>query len=142
MKNKNSTNSQVETEENSQPQSMNQESKQNKIAIEENNQTKPTSEGAKPTTEGNQADCNKNCFWASVALFAAGLILLVVSIFVTALGFYGIFASMILELASLTFLNSQKKHGYFLACKIFRVLSYIVMLSGIAVILGFIIISI
>jgi hypothetical protein len=86
-------------------------------------------------------DENKVCFWVSVGLFAVGLILFVVSLFVTVIGFYGILASMIAQLAAITFLNVQKKHGYFFACKVIRVLSYIVMIAGFLVVCGNVVIK-
>jgi hypothetical protein len=88
-----------------------------------------------------QGDGNptKIYFWIAVACLAVGAVLFGVSF--TGLGNYALFACMICQLASITFLNVQKKHNYFLACKVVRVASYAVMLAAAAIIFGAIVID-
>lgn len=72
----------------------------------------------------------------AVICFALGVLSFGLSF--TALGVYALFASMILELAAISFLNGQKRYNYFFACKVLRVASYVVMLLGVAMVLGLI----
>jgi hypothetical protein len=89
----------------------------------------------KPNEPTEQSD-TKKYFWVAVVCFALGALFLGLSF--TILGVYATFASMILELASVSFLNAQKKYNYFTACKVLRVVSYVVMGAGLAIVLGLI----
>jgi hypothetical protein len=92
------------------------------------------------TTENNDKNNqpqDKKYFWISLGCFAIGCVFFGLSF--TILGSYATFASMILQLCAITFLNVQKKYYYFTACKVLRVASYVVMLLGAALILGLII---
>jgi len=68
------------------------------------------------------------CFALSVVLFALAIGL---SIVINGVGVYLLIASLISELASLTFLNVQKKHGQNNACKVFTVLGYALMIIAV-----------
>jgi hypothetical protein len=95
------------------------------------------------TTENGDSQNNqpqdKKYFWISLVCFALGCVFLGLSF--TVLGAYATFTSMIFELCAITFLNVQKKYGYFTACKVLRIASYVIMLLGVAIILGIIIIK-
>lgn len=71
------------------------------------------------------------CFWIAVGCCAVGAVLFGLTF--TVLGVYALLASLICELASVSFLNGQKKYGYFTLCKIVRAVAYAVMIAGIAV---------
>jgi hypothetical protein len=83
-----------------------------------------------------EQDDLKQHFWIALVCFILGAVALGLSF--TVLGVYSLFASMILELCSVTFLNVQKKHNYFFFCKVLRVASYVVMLAAIGMVLGLI----
>lgn len=70
------------------------------------------------------------CFSVSVVLFALAIGL---SYVVSGIGVYLLIASLISELASLSFLNVQKKHGQNAACKVFTVLGYVIMIAAVLV---------
>lgn len=79
---------------------------------------------------------SKLCFYIALGCFIAGCILFGISFAVNGAGVYLILASMISELASVSFLNGQKKYGYFKFCTILRVASYVVMVAGLVVVLA------
>lgn len=84
--------------------------------------------------KNNAPPANKNCFWASVVAFALGALLFGLTF--TLLGAYALFASLLSELAALSFLNAQKKRGNFPACKAVKILSYVVLILGVALLIG------
>jgi hypothetical protein len=85
--------------------------------------------------QNNQPDDgNKTCFWIALGCCIAGAVLFGITFIFT--NIYTLIASMILELAGVSFLNGQKRHCYFTACKILRVICYVIMLAGVAVMLG------
>jgi hypothetical protein len=94
--------------------------------------------GDRNENDDNQPQ-DKKYFWIALLCFALGCVCFGLTF--TVLSTYATFASMILQLCAITFLNVQKKHCYFTACKILRIASYAVMLLGVAVILGVIIIK-
>ncbi len=79
---------------------------------------------------------SKLCFYIALGCFIVGCVLFGVSFAAHGAGVYLILASMILELASVSFLNGQKKHGYFKLCTVLRIVSYVVMIAGLAVVLA------
>lgn len=86
--------------------------------------------------ESEPVNQTKKYFLIALGCCVLGAILLGLSFipFKVNAGQYFIFASMIVELAAITFLNVQKKYGYFTACKAVRVISYAVMLVGAGII--------
>jgi cytochrome c oxidase assembly protein Cox11 len=86
--------------------------------------------------QDKKQDDSKTNFWIAVVCFVLGGVAL--GLCYTVLGVYALFSSMILELAAVTFLNAQKKHNYFLLCKILRVLSYVIMLVAFGLVVGLI----
>lgn len=74
---------------------------------------------------------SKKCFWTAIGCCAAGAVFF--GLMFTVLGVYALLASLICELASVSLLNGQKKYGYFNACKVLRVVSYVIMAAGVAV---------
>lgn len=88
-------------------------------------------ETAEPLTEGKKSFI---CFYVAIGCFALGCVLLALSFFIKGAGVYLIISSMISELASVSFLNAQKRHGENTACKVIRILSYAVMVAGIIIV--------
>jgi hypothetical protein len=84
----------------------------------------------------NGQESSKTYFWIAVASFVSGGVFLGLSF--TVMGVYSLFASMIIELAAVSFLNAQKKRNYFFICKVIRVLSYAVMLVAFGLVVGLI----
>lgn len=75
--------------------------------------------------------------YIAIGCFALGAILLGLAIglsfVVSGVGVYLLIASLISELASLTLLNAQKRHGVNKLCTVIRVLSYIVLVAGVLI---------
>lgn len=71
----------------------------------------------------------------AMGCFFAGCILFALAFVIKGVGNYMLIASMICELASVSFLNAQKRHVETAACKVLRILSYIVMGAGIIVVI-------
>jgi hypothetical protein len=84
----------------------------------------------------NQPDDGKKLyFWIALGCCIAGAVLFGITFIFK--NIYTIIASMILELAGVSFLNGQKRHCYFTFCKVLRVICYVIMLAGVALMLGF-----
>lgn len=80
------------------------------------------------------------CLYIAIGCFAVGAVLFALAIGLTLggiknVGVYLIIASMMCELASISFLNAQKRYATNKACTIIRVLSYVVMFSGLIFVL-------
>ncbi len=80
------------------------------------------------------------CLYIAIGCFAAGVILFALAIGLTLggiknVGVYLIIASMMCELAAISFLNAQKRYATNKACTVIRVLSYAVMLAGLVFVL-------
>lgn len=88
---------------------------------------------ARDDGENGQSDgvASMKCFWIAVGCCAVGAVLLGLTF--TVLGVYALLASLICELAAVSFLNGQKKHGYFTLCKVVRVVSYAIMIAGVVI---------
>ncbi len=84
---------------------------------------------------------NKNNFtllYVAIGCFAAACILFVMAIVfpllnVNGASVYMLIASLISSLAAVSFLNGQKRRVYNKLCKIICILSYAVMIAGLAV---------
>lgn len=94
------------------------------------------------TTDENQPESGKKfsqLFYIAIGCFAVGVILFILAIVLTltvknGIGIYFLVASMIAELASVSFLNGHKqKYGQTKLLFIFKILSYVVMGAGLAV---------
>lgn len=96
--------------------------------------------GKDPKEEQQPLGDTKVYFWVAVGACAVGALLLGLA-FIPQVGQYGVFSSMLCQLVCITFLNVQKKYKYFTACKILRVLSYVLLLAGAAIIGGAAVIS-
>ncbi|MDE7076182.1 MAG: hypothetical protein K2O62_02545 [Clostridia bacterium] len=94
---------------------------------------KESEEKTEAQTEENGGKNSLICFYIAIACFAVGCVLLGISFAIKGAGVYLLISSMISELACVSFLNGQKKHGENKACKIIRFLSYGVMAAGIIV---------
>ena len=70
------------------------------------------------------------CFAVAFVLFALSIILPLVN--VNGASVYLLIASMITALASVSFINGQKRRATNKLCKVIHVLSYIFMIAGIA----------
>lgn len=77
---------------------------------------------------------NLVCFYVAIGCFVLGCILFALSFVIRGAGVYMLIASMISELAAVSFLNGQKKYGVNTACKVIRILSYVVMAAAIIVV--------
>lgn len=98
----------------------------------ENKQTEEVRNG-----EENQPE-KKNNFvrlYISIACFAAGVVLFILSFVIKGgkVGVYLLISSMICELAAVTFTNAQKRVNETTVTKVFRYLSYAVMIAGLIV---------
>lgn len=85
-------------------------------------------------TPGENGKKNLLFLYIAIGCFAAGCVLLGISFAVKGAGVYMLIASMISELAAVSFLNAQKRNGENLACKIIRILSYVVMVAAIIIV--------
>ena len=65
--------------------------------------------------------------YIAMGCFAVGCILLGLSFVIKGVGVHLLIASMVSELTSVTFLNAQKRRVETKACKVIRILSYVVM---------------
>ncbi|MDE6791357.1 MAG: hypothetical protein K2J61_06505 [Clostridia bacterium] len=100
---------------------------------EQEENTENTQASTEEQTEENGGKSSLICFYIAIACFAVGCVLFGISFAIKGAGVYLLISSMISELASVTFLNAQKRHGENKACKIIRILSYVVMAAGIIV---------
>ncbi len=85
--------------------------------------------------DDGQGDGKRTHFYIALGAFAVGLIMFVLAFCIKGAGTYLLFGSMLCELAGVSFLNAQKKHDYFTACKALRVACYVVMCAALAVVL-------
>ncbi len=72
-------------------------------------------------------------FYISIGCFAFGVLAFILAFVISGIGTYMLFASMIAELASVTFLNAQKKKYDLKWIMILRIASYIIM--GVALVI-------
>lgn len=54
----------------------------------------------------------------------------------TVLGIYALIASVLVEYGALAFLNAQKKRGNFTACKVIRIICYVIIALDAALLIG------
>ena len=89
------------------------------------------------TQETEQTPQEKNFlfFYIAIGCFAVGCLLFGLAFAIKNAGTYMLFASMISQLACVTFLNAQKKKYHFLWVKILRVASYVVMGAALAIVI-------
>ncbi len=71
-----------------------------------------------------------------IALCACVLGAVALGLSFTALGIYATIASVLVEFGALAFLNSQKKKGYFTACKVVRIFCYVIVALAAAIVIG------
>lgn len=91
---------------------------------------------AQPAEENKPEESGKKnlvYFYISIGCFALGCVLFGISFAIKGAGVYLLISSMISTLASVSFLNAQKKHGETAACKVIRILSYVVMAAALIV---------
>lgn len=95
------------------------------------------SKSNQPQTQEEQTPQEKNYlfFYIAIGCFAVGALLLGLAFAIKNAGTYMLFASMISELAAVTFLNAQKKKYNFKWIMVLRVASYAVMVAAIAIVL-------
>ncbi len=98
----------------------------------ENKQTEEVVNG-----DGTQPEQKKNFIrlFIAIACFAAGIPLFILSFFIKggSAGVYLLISSMVCELAAVTFTNAQKRVKETVIVKVFRYLSYAVMIAGLIV---------
>lgn len=105
---------------------------------EETNETAENKDdaAAQPVEESKPEESGKKnlvYFYIAIACFALGCVLFGISFAIKGAGVYLLISSMISTLASVSFLNAQKKHGETAACKVIRFLSYVVMAAALIV---------
>ncbi len=87
--------------------------------------------------DGQEENKSFLLLYIAIGCFALGTVLLGLAIglsfAVNGVGVYLLIASLISELASVTLLNAQKRHGVNKLCTVIRVLSYIVMAIGVLI---------
>ena len=100
---------------------------------EREDKTENTQTSTEEQPEENGGKSSLVCFYIAIACFALGCLLFGISFAIKGAGVYLLISSMIAELACVSFLNGQKRHGENKACKVMRILSYVVMAAGIIV---------
>lgn len=91
---------------------------------------------AQPAEESKPEESGKKsliCFYIAIGCFALGCVLFGISFAIKGAGVYLLISSMISSLASVSFLNAQKKYGENAACNVIRILSYLVMTAALIV---------
>lgn len=90
-----------------------------------------------PAEQEEQTPQEKNFlyFYISIGCFAVGALLFGLAFAIKNAGTYMLFASMISELASVTFLNAQKKKYDFVWIKVVRVASYVIMGAALLIVI-------
>lgn len=85
--------------------------------------------------EENQAEEKPSFIFLYIAIgcFAVGALLLALSFFIKGAGVYMLIACMISELAAVSFLNGQKRKGENTACRVIRILSYVIMAAALII---------
>ncbi|MDE6374103.1 MAG: hypothetical protein K2L72_06340 [Clostridia bacterium] len=73
------------------------------------------------------------CLYIAIGCLAAGCILLALSFFIKGFGVHMLIASMIAELASVSFLNGQKRRAPVKAGFALTIISYVVMAAALIV---------
>lgn len=104
---------------------------------DENSEKKEDGDG----TKDGEKEINKTCFFIAIGCFVVACVLFALSFTIKNAGVYTLFGSLLSSLAALSFLNGQKKRGYFSACKILRILCYAIMAAAIIVVVVGIIVS-
>lgn len=99
--------------------------------INNNNPKKPV--GANDEQEEKQP--NYVFFYIALGCFALGALMFGLAFAVRGAGTYFLFASMISELAAVTFLNAQKKRYPFKWILLVRVFSYAVMAAALVIVI-------
>ena len=102
---------------------------------EQEEKTETAEASTEVQTEENGGKKSFVCLYVAIGCFALGCVLLALSFFIKGAGVYLIISSLISELASVSFLNGQKKHGVNTACKVIRILSYAVMVIGLIIVI-------
>ncbi len=83
----------------------------------------------------------KTYFYVAVGTTAVSVIFAVLGFTISVLGFYGIIVSILMSLASLSFLATQKKKNNFKAVKPLTIVNYVILVLLILFIIGGIIYS-
>ena len=97
------------------------------------NENKTPEAGEEEKTEKDNGKNKFLCMYIAIGCFAAGCVLFALSFLIKGAGVYLLISSMIAELASVSFLNGQKRRVETSACKLIRILSYVVMAAGLLV---------
>ncbi len=96
-----------------------------------------------PETQPEQPEIKANflCLYIAIGCLAAGCILFGLAFAVKGAGVYLLLASMISQLAAISFLNAQKKNGASKASFPLIIVSYVVMFAAAIVILTGMVVS-
>lgn len=90
--------------------------------------------------ENNQENSTRSAFFIGLGALIAAVIAFGLA-FLPPLGVYSLIASVLLELASLSFLNAQKKRNFFKAVKYVTVFAYAMLAASVALFAGGLIFS-
>ena len=71
--------------------------------------------------------------YVAIGCFAAACVLFALSFVIYGAGVYMLIASMTCSLAAMSFINAQKRKATNRLCKIFQILSYVIMFAAVAV---------
>lgn len=80
-----------------------------------------------------QGPKNFTLLYVAIGCFAVACILLVLAFVINGAGVYLLIASMLCSLAAMSFINGQKRRATNKLCKIFQILSYVIMFAALAV---------
>ncbi len=83
------------------------------------------------TTE--EGEKNFTLLYVAIGCFAASFVLFALSFFISGAGVYLLIASMTCSLAAMSFINAQKRKAVNKLCKIFQILSYVIMFAAVAI---------
>lgn len=100
-----------------------------------NNGNKNNNNQNQPQEEQTPQEKNYLFFYISIVCFAVGALLFGLAFAIKNAGTYMLFASMISELASVTFLNAQKKKYDFKWIMVLRVASYVIMGAALVIVI-------
>lgn len=73
--------------------------------------------------------------YVAIGCFAVACVLFALAFLIKGAGVYMLISSTVLSLAAVSFINGQKRRAVNKLCKIFQILSYVVMIAALAVII-------
>ncbi len=71
--------------------------------------------------------------YVAIGCFAVSCVLFALAFVISGAGVYLLIASMTCSLAAMSFINAQKRKAANKLCKVFQILSYVIMFAAVAV---------